>query len=152
VGLFYVAVAAGALVGSALAGSSPGVGPGSLYRVAVAAGLCGVAIATFGVASWIGLALVALVVAGFATDFHEVIALTFFQNQLPDRVYGRFFSFFLTSLNAGGLVGALMGPVLATAAGVQTAMALLAVPGFAFALALAGAVRRQALPDKNAGR
>lgn len=152
VGLFYVAVAVGAVVGSALAGSSSASGRGSLYRVAAAAALCGVAIATFGAAGWIGLAFGALVVAGFATDFHEVIALTFFQNRLPDRVYGRFFSFFLTSLNAGGLVGALLGPVLATAVGVPAAVALLAVPGFVFALALAGAVRRQAFPDENAGR
>ena len=50
-------------------------------------------------------AIAALVVAGFATDFYEVVGLTYFQGAIPDAVYGRFFSVFLLALERRRLGG-----------------------------------------------
>jgi hypothetical protein len=87
------------------------------------------------------LAIIALVIAGFATDFYEVVGLTFFQNSIPDAVYARFIAVFYVALNAGGLVGALAGPVLEQALGARTSLVALAVPSLALALVLASRSR-----------
>jgi hypothetical protein len=75
-------------------------------------GLCAIALAAFGMAGSVLFSLVALVIAGFATDFYEVTGLTYFQNSIPDPVYARFYSVFLLALSAGALIGALAGPGL----------------------------------------
>ena len=91
-----------------------------LYPAALAMVLCAIALALFGVAGTLLLSIGVLVVAGFSTDFYEVVGLTYFQNCLPDAVYARFLSLFLLALTAGGLVGAMAGPVLEQALGVGT--------------------------------
>ena len=111
VGLFYAAVAAGAVAGSIVAGAHPQLAA-SLYPTAVAMGLCAIALAVFGIAGSVVFSLVALVIAGFASDFFEVTGLTYFQNSIPDPVYARFYSVFLLALSAGALIGALAGPAL----------------------------------------
>jgi predicted MFS family arabinose efflux permease len=136
IGLFYAAVAIGSIAGSVVAGararhSTP------LYPAAVAMALCATALTAFGAVNAVMLAIVALVVAGFATDFYEVVGLTYFQNAIPDTVYARFISMFYVALSAGGLVGALGGPVLERMLGVGTSLLVLAVPSFALALGLA---------------
>ncbi len=141
VGVFFAAVAVGSIAGGLVAGAGSPVDAGALYRSAVAMGLCAVALAAFGIASTVGLAVVALVAAGFTTDFHEVAALTYFQHRLPDAVYGRFFSLFLLALSGGGLIGALTGPALERAVGVGVALTVLAVPGLALSPVLARASR-----------
>ena len=83
------------------------------------------------------LAIVALVIAGFATDFYEVVGLTYFQNSIPDAVYARFISVFYLALSGGGLVGALVGPALDQMFGVGTSLLVLAVPSLVLALVLA---------------
>jgi MFS family permease len=136
VGIFYAAVATGSVVGSIVAGArARHAAP--LYPAAIAMGLCAVALATFGTVETAIAAIASLVIAGFLTDFYEVVGLTYFQDSIPDAVYGRFFSIFLLALSAGGLVGALAGPSLEPALGVRGSLLVLAVPGVALALVLA---------------
>ena len=80
VGLFYAAVAAGAVGGSIVAGADAHLAA-SLYPTAVAMGLCAVALAVFGMADGVVFSLVALIIAGFATDFYEVAGLTYFRTR-----------------------------------------------------------------------
>jgi predicted MFS family arabinose efflux permease len=136
VGVFFAAVALGSIAGSIVAGAR--AAPAApLYPAAVAMGLCALALAAFGVVGTVALALMALVVVGFATDYYEVVGLTYFQHSIPDVVYGRFFSLFLIALSAGGLVGALAGPSLEQSLGVEVSLVALAAPGVALALILA---------------
>src|SRR5215218_4166514 len=140
VGLFYSAVAAGAVGGSIVAGAHPKFAA-SLYLTAVAMGLCAVALAVFGMADGVVFSIVALVIAGFATDFYEVTGLTYFQNSIPDPVYARFYSVFLLALSAGALIGALAGPALERILGEGMSLVVLAAPSLALALVLAAMSR-----------
>ena len=143
VGYFYAAVAAGSVSGSIVAGArAEHAAP--LYPAAVAMGLCAIALAVFGVAGTVLLSIGTLVIVGFSTDFYEVVGLTYFQNFLPDAVYARFFSLFLLALSAGGLVGALAGPVLERALGAGPSLVGLAVPSLALALVLSLQVKKLA--------
>jgi MFS family permease len=135
VGFFYAAVAFGSIAGSIVAGArarhhSP------LTPVAVAMALCAIALAVFGAAGAVVVAFAALVIAGFATDFYEVVGLTYFQDSIPDAAYARFLSVFYVALSAGGLVGALGGPALEQLFGVKTSLLVLAIPSLVLALAL----------------
>jgi MFS family permease len=140
VGLFYSAVAVGAVGGSIVAGAHTQFAA-SLYPTAVAMGLCAVALAVFGMADSVVFSLVALVIAGFATDFYEVAGLTYFQNSIPDPVYARFYSVFLLALSAGALIGALAGPALEQLLGAGMSLVVLAAPSVALALVLAAMSR-----------
>jgi MFS family permease len=140
VGLFYAAVAAGAVGGSIFAGAHIQFAA-SLYPTAVAMALCAVALAVFGMAGSVVFSLVALVIAGFATDFYEVTGLTFFQNSIPDHLYARFYSVFLLALSAGALIGALAGPTLERLLGVDMSLVVLAAPSLALAVVLAAMSR-----------
>ena len=146
VGIFFTAVAGGSLVGSIVAGASVGDAASTLFPAAITMALSTAALAAFGAAGTVELALVALIVAGFTSVFDEVVALTYFQHALPDVVYGRFFSVFLIALTAGGLVGALAGPALEQVLGAGGSLAALAAPGIALALLLAYASRQWPAP------
>jgi predicted MFS family arabinose efflux permease len=135
-GFFYAAVAIGSIAGSVVAGARARH-PTPLYQAAVAMALCATALTVFGAVNVAVLAVVALVIAGFATDFYEVIGLTYFQNSIPDAVYARFISVFYVALSAGGLIGALGGPALERMLGVGRSLLVLAVPTLALAVALA---------------
>ncbi len=135
VGIFYMAVAIGSVTGSVIAGTrAQHVVP--LYPAAIAMGICAIALVAFGAAASAAVALVTLVIAGFATDFYEVVGLSYFQGSVPSGVYGRFFSVFLLALSAGALVGALAGPVLEQKLGLANTLTILAVPALALALLL----------------
>ena len=125
-GLFFTIVAVGFLLGGALAGGGTYTSRATLYLVAgaEAAGAAGIAI--FGASDGLILALAGLLVAGFLAELAEVPALTYFQNSLPDGTYGRFYAVFLTASAAGGLTGALLGPLIERAVGPSAALALLA--------------------------
>jgi MFS family permease len=142
VGLFYSAVAAGAVGGSIVAGALPKLAA-SLYPTALAMALCAVALAAFGIAGSVLFSLAALVIAGFATDVYEVTGLTYFQNSIPDPVYARFYSVFLLALSAGALIGALAGPALERILGQGMSLVVLAAPSLALALVLAAMSRSQ---------
>ena len=146
IGIFYMAVAIGSVAGSVFGGaraqhSAP------LYPAAIAMGVCAIALILFGAAGMAGVAILALVVAGFATDFYEVVGLTYFQGSVPDAVYGRFFSVFLLALSAGFLVGALVGPALEQALGLEATLTVLAAPALGLALLLIVMTRRWRTPE-----
>jgi predicted MFS family arabinose efflux permease len=146
IGIFYMAVAIGSVTGSVIAGArAQHTAP--LYPAAIAMGICAIALAVFGAAASVVIALLALVIAGFATDFYEVVGLTHFQGSVPDAVYGRLFSVFLIALSAGALVGALAGPVLEQSFGLETALIVLATPALALALLLMVMSRTWGSPD-----
>jgi MFS family permease len=140
VGVFYAAVAAGALSGS-VAGGARGNAPAALVASAVAMAICAAALALFGAAGSLIVALAALAIAGFATDFYEVVGLAYFQDAIPGQVYGRFFSLFLLALSAGGLVGALTAPYLESRWGLATTLGILAVPAGVLAVLFGFAAR-----------
>ena len=142
-GGFYTAVAIGSIIGGLVAGMGIHQHGSALYRVAGALAGCAIALAVFGATETALLALAALLVAGLATDIGEVTALTYFQQRLPDEVYGRFFSLFLIALGGGGIVGALLGPVLARAVGSSLALAVLGAPVVVLAIGLSGVTRGQ---------
>lgn len=135
-GYFYAAVALGAIVGGLIAGAGSHTTPTSLGVAAGAIMLCAVALTGFGVAPGPTLAVGALVVAGLATNVYEVLGMTFFQHRLPAEVYGRFMAIFLVALGGGGLIGALVGPLLDQAMSVGAALTILAAPAVLAAAAL----------------
>jgi len=140
VGYFYTAVAAGSISGSIVAGvRAQHAAP--LYSAAVAMGLSAIALAVFGVAGTALVSIVALIIAGFATDFFEVVGLTYFQKAIPNSIYARFFSVFLLALSGGGLIGALAGPVLERMVGAGKSLVVLAAPALALAFILAAMSR-----------
>lgn len=133
IGIFYTAVAIGSVSGSVVAG---GVNQHtlSLFPAAVAMTLCGITLAAFGAVNALPVAIICLVIAGFATDFYEVVGLSFFQQAIPEDVYGRFFSVFLIALSAGGLIGALAAPILEPRVGVEQTLIALALPSIILAM------------------
>jgi len=132
VGIFYTAVAIGSVTGSVVAG---GLNQDTLTLLpaAVAMTLCGIFLAAFGAAQALLLAVICLVIVGFATDFYEVVGLSFFQHAIPEEVYGRFFSVFLIALSTGGLIGALAAPILEPWMGVERTLIALALPSIVLA-------------------
>jgi MFS family permease len=137
-GIFYSAVAVGSVMGSAAAGIGRHEDPSALRLVAGAMGLLGVTCILFGAAAVPALAVAALVLAGAGTGAGEVVGLTHFQHRLPDAIYGRFLSVYVVVLSVGGIVGALVGPLLAQEVGVVGALTIIAVPIFVFAALLPG--------------
>ena len=137
---FYAAVAAGAVAGSIVAGAHPQLAA-SLYPAAVAMGLCAIALAVFGVAGSVLFSIVALVIAGFATDFYEVAGLTYFQNSIPDRRVREI----LLRLSPGTERGRLDRGAGWTGAGADPgagmSLVVLAAPSLALALVLAAMSR-----------
>ncbi len=139
-GICFAVVAIGFLLGNAVAGSGTYGGRTTLYLVAAAEAAGAAGIAMFGAIDRLIPALAGLLAAGVLAELAEVPALTYFQNQLPDGTYGRFYSVVLTASAAGGLTGALLGPLLERAVGPSLALALLAglvgIVAAAFALSI----------------
>lgn len=128
VGLFYATMGAGTLVGGILAGAGTYTTIRALAIAAVAGIIGALCLIVFGFAGSLLLALPALVLFGMIGDLEEITALTYFQHRLPAGVYGRFMSLFLMATGAGGLIGALGGPLLAAELGTGKALLLLALP------------------------
>ena len=106
VGLLYAAPGFGALAGALTTGWVTGVRwPGRAVLAAVA--VWGLAIAGFGVATWLPLGLFLLAVAGWADVLSAVFRGTILQLQVPDRLRGR-----LSALNIAVVTG---GPRLGDA-------------------------------------
>lgn len=141
VGVFYAAVAAGSLTGSVVGGAR-GNASAALVASAIAMAICAGSLALFGAAGSLIVALAALAIAGFATDFYEVVGLAYFQEAIPGAVYGRFFSLFLLALSAGGLIGALTAPILENRFGLAATLGLLALPAGVLAVVFGIAARR----------
>jgi MFS family permease len=99
VGLLFAAPGAGALVGAVTSGWVGGVrrqGRAVLYAVAA----WGLAIALFGLTTWLWLALLMLAVAGAADVVSAVFRNTILQVMVPDALRGR-----LTAIHIGVVTG-----------------------------------------------
>lgn len=124
-------VGLGLLIGSALGGVGAYLGPTALLIVAVSELTSGVFLVGFGlVGSW-HVALVLLVASGVGSALSEIAAVTYFQNRLPEHIYGRFYSLFLLAISIGGLTGSLAGPLLKLNQSVGSTLLLIAFPALA---------------------
>jgi MFS family permease len=127
-GVFFAAVAIGLLAGGALAGAGTHQKRTTLNLIALAEIVSALGLVAFGLADYLTVAILALIVTGVAAELSEVPGLTYFQHRLPSSVYGRFFSLFLMASAAGGLVGALVGPVLERSLGEARALQVMTIP------------------------
>jgi MFS family permease len=104
VGLLYAAPGAGALLGALLAGWV-----GTVRRqgraVLVAVSVWGLAIAVFGLAAWLPLALVLLAVAGAADVVSAVFRNTILQLTVPDGLRGRLSAIHIAVVSGGPRLG-----------------------------------------------
>ena len=103
-GLLYAAPGAGALVCSGFSGWTKAIRrPG--YAVCVSIVVWGVALAGFGLAKWLPLALVLLAIAGGADVISAVFRSTIIQTEAPDRLRGRISSIQQAVVTAGPRLG-----------------------------------------------
>lgn len=137
VGLFYTVMGIGTLIGSTLAGMGTYMTSRALGISGIAVFIGAIAIMLFGAAPTLLIAIPMLIVVGMIGDIEEIAAITYFQNKLPENVYGRFFSVFMMASAVGGLIGALVGPFLSETVNTQVAFAVLAVPGMIVGLVFA---------------
>jgi MFS family permease len=136
-GAFFAALAVGFLLGGAIAGTGRYRSTSTLYLIAAAELIGVLGVITFGLADSLLVIFAALFFTGITAELSEVPAFTFFQNRLPEEIYGRFFSLFLTAIAIGGLAGALGGPLLEQHISEGTTLILLATPGLLMAVKLA---------------
>jgi MFS family permease len=149
-GTFFAAVAVGFLIGGAIAGAGRYRSKTTLYLIAIAEMVGAIGLIVFGYADSITVAFIALIVTGIAAELSEIPAFTYFQNRLPTDVYGRFFSLYLMATAAGGLAGALVGPLLERYISEGLTLLALAVPGLLMAATLLF-IARFGEPDPPAG-
>jgi MFS family permease len=136
-GAFFAALAVGFLLGGAVAGSGRYRSTSTLYLIAAAELIGVLGVVVFGFADSLFVIFAALFFTGITAELSEVPAFTFFQHRLPEEIYGRFFSLFLTAIALGGLAGALGGPLLERHISEGTTLILLATPGLLMAVKLA---------------
>ena len=121
VGLLYAAPAAGAFAGALTTGWVTHVrrqGAAVLWAVAV----WGIAIAAFGFAHWLPLALLCLAIAGAADVISAVFRGTILQLHVPDRLRGRLQALNIAVVTGGPRVGDLEAGVVATATSAQVSV------------------------------
>ncbi len=134
VGLLYAAPGAGALVGSLLTGWVSRVEHQG-RAVLVAVTIWGLAIAGFGLASWLPLGLVLLALAGAADVVSAVFRNTILQLSVPDSLRGRLSAIHIAVVTGGprlgdaeaGAVAALAGPRFSVVSGGVACVAGVAV-------------------------
>jgi predicted MFS family arabinose efflux permease len=104
VGLLYAAPGVGAFAGAVTTGWVSGVlRPGRAVLIAVA--VWGLAIAGFGMATWLPVGLLLLVVAGWADVLSAVFRGTILQLQVPDRLRGRLSAINIAVVTGGPRLG-----------------------------------------------
>jgi MFS family permease len=128
VGLFYTVMGVGSFVGSVLAGMGGYATKRALGVAGIASVIAAMAFVLFGAAGSVFLALPALVLVGMVGDIEEIAAMTWFQNNLPERYYARFFSVFMMAASIGGLIGSLGAPLLSERLSTGATMTILAIP------------------------
>jgi MFS family permease len=109
----------------------------------------GLGLVIFGVTDAWAVALAALVLTGLASQISDVAGTTFFQNALPEAIYGRFFSMFLLALSIGGLTGSLLGPLLQRSLSTGSTLAVLFVPAILTSFPLAWKNRSAVSPTRR---
>jgi len=121
VGLLYAAPGTGAFIGAMLTGWVSAVRrQGRAVLIAVA--LWGLAIAAFGVVSWLAAGLVLLGVAGAADVISAVFRGTILQNEAPDALRGRVSSIHTAVVTGGPRLGDVESGAVASAVGAPTAV------------------------------
>jgi MFS family permease len=156
VGLLYAAPGAGALLGALTTGWVGRVRRQGL-AVICAVIVWGAAIAGFGVAHWLPLALVLLAVAGWADVLSAVFRNTIIQFAGPDGMRGRLMGVQMAVVAGGPRLGDLEAGAVATAFGdtasVVSGGLACVVGAFAVARALPGFTRlRSGLPQHTADK
>lgn len=137
IGIFYAAMGVGGFFGSIFSGMGEYSTRRALAITGTTAAIGGVAVMLFGIAGTPLLALAFLVLVGLLAEIEEIPAITYFQNSLPEGIYGRFFSLFMMATIVGGLVGSLLAPFLADRYSTAFALTALGVPMVFFGLVLA---------------
>jgi len=143
-GLLYAAPAAGSLLATATSGWITRVSRHGA-AVCIAAAGWGVGIVVVGLAPGVVLALVGLVVAGFADMVSGIFRGTIWNQTIPDRLRGRLAGIEQVSYSSGPLLGNVEAGVVASIAGVRVSIVsggVLCIAGVAVAAALLPAFRR----------
>lgn len=121
VGYLYSAPGAGALAGGLVTGWAPEVR--HMGRAVIAAVVVwGLAIAGFGLVTYLPVALVLLALAGWADVMSAIFRNTVLQLSLPDSVRGRLSAMQIAVVNGGPRLGDLEAGAVATAAGDQVSV------------------------------
>jgi MFS family permease len=120
-GLLYAAPSAGALVATATSGWVPRVHRHGL-AIAFAAVSWGAAIAAFGFASSLWVALAALAVAGAADMISGLFRMTMWNQTIPDRLRGRMAGIEQVSYTSGPLLGNLRAGVVADLSSIRASV------------------------------
>jgi predicted MFS family arabinose efflux permease len=121
VGFLYAAPGAGALLGALFTGWAVRVRrQGRAVLIAVA--LWGLAIAAFGLVSWLPAALALLALAGAADIVSAVFRGTILQLETPDRLGGRLFSIQIAVVTGGPRLGDAEAGLVAALAGVRASV------------------------------
>ncbi len=136
VGYFYAMVPIGAFIGGIVAGTGSYTTRFALVVVAGAECMSALCQILFGLSQSPVFALIALAVFGASMEIGEIAGITFFQNQLPESIYGRFFSLFLMAHGAGGLIGSLLAPLLERTFNAGIVLVFFALPTLGLAVVL----------------
>jgi MFS family permease len=143
-GFLYAAPSVGSLVATATSGWTARVYRHGMAVVWAAAG-GGVAIAAFGLAPNLGLALLLLALAGGADMISGIFRAMIWNTTIPDHLRGRLAGIEQVSYSAGPLLGNLEAGVVASFAGIRASIVsggVLCVPGVWAAALLLPAFRR----------
>jgi MFS family permease len=143
-GLLYAAPAVGSLLATVTGGWASRVNRHGL-AIIIAAGVWGAAIAGFGLAPNLPLALAGLVVAGGADMVSGIFRMTIWNQTIPDRLRGRLAGIEQVSYTSGPLLGNLEAGVVASLASVRASVVsggLLCVVGVVLAAIALPAFRR----------
>jgi MFS family permease len=120
-GLLYAAPAVGSLLATVTGGWVSRVNRHGL-AIIIAAGVWGAAIAGFGLAPNLSLALAGLVVAGGADMVSGIFRMTIWNQTIPDRLRGRLAGIEQISYTSGPLLGNVEAGVVASLAGVRASV------------------------------
>jgi MFS family permease len=143
-GLLYAAPAVGSLLATVTGGWVSRVNRHGL-AIIIAAGVWGTAIAGFGLAPNLPLALAGLVVAGGADMVSGIFRMTIWNQTIPDRLRGRLAGIEQVSYTSGPLLGNLEAGVVASLASVRASVVsggVLCVVGVVLAAIALPAFRR----------
>jgi MFS family permease len=124
IGLLFAALAVGALLGALTSGWTSRVHRQGL-AVIVSVVAWGVAIAAFGLSTWLWLGLAMLALAGWADVISAIFRTTILQMAAPDRLRGRLFGIHILVVTGGprlgdfeaGVVARLVSPTFSVVSG-----------------------------------
>lgn len=117
-GWLYVAFFAGAFLASLVSGWTKKVTRHGA-AIAIAAGVWGVAIAAFGLSTWLPLSLLMLAVAGGADMVSGVFRQLIWNTTIPDQIRGRLAGIEMLSYMSGPLLGNAESGLVSAVAGTQ---------------------------------